>query len=170
MVKILVAYTALFLVFSGMAHAQLSSKGGPIQVEADRGEVLERQKRAIYTGNVDVTQGDARLRADKVTVVYDGQTDSTASGTGFGDLTAIIAEGEVFYVTPDLKARGNKGTYDAMTEVIRLEGDVIITRGDDVARGEHLELYLRDGRSVLGDAEGGRIKTVLTPGDSEASE
>ena len=166
MVRKFVAYAVLLLVFAGPAQAQLSSQGGPIQVEADRGEVLERQKIAIYTGNVDITQGDARLRAHKVTVIYDGQGGSSEAATGFGDLTSIIAEGEVFYVTPELKARGGKGTYDAKSETILLEGDVILTRGDDVATGDSLKLYLRDGRSVL---DGGRIKTVLTSNQNDAS-
>ena len=161
MVRIIVAFTALLFGFASSAAAQLSSNGGPIQVEADKGEVLERDKRAIYTGNVDVTQGDARLRAARVTVNYDGVTGQT--GSGFGNLTTIVAEGEVFYVTPSLKATGTKGTYDARNETILLEGNVILERCGDVATGERLLLNLRDGRSVLGQESGGRITMVLTP-------
>ncbi len=161
MVRMIVAYSALMLGLASPVAAQLSANGGPIQVEADRGEVLEREKRAIYSGNVDVTQGDARLRAHTVTVNYDGNTTQTG-GTGFGSLTTIIAEGEVYYVTPTLKARGSKGTYDARTETILLEGDVILSRCGDVATGERLLLNLRDGRSVLGTEESGRITMVIT--------
>jgi lipopolysaccharide export system protein LptA len=63
---------AAVMAFAGAAHAQLSSEGGPIQVEADNGEVLYRERKAIYSGNVDVIQGDARLRSDRIEVNYAG--------------------------------------------------------------------------------------------------
>lgn len=157
------ALLAAGVVLAPVAGAQLSSQGGPIQVDADNGEILDREKKAIYFGNVDVIQGDARLRADRIEVIYAGGGDAGGLGGSFGELQRIIATGDVFYVTPEFRARGNKGTYEAGTGTITLEGSVIVSRGDDVATGDRLVLLLNEGRSVLSADETGRVRTTLTP-------
>ena len=157
---------AAVMAFAGAAHAQLSSEGGPIQVEADNGEVLYRERKAIYSGNVDVIQGDARLRSDRIEVNYAGGGGSGGLGGGFGELTTIVATGDVFYVTPEFKARGDKGTYDARSGTITFEGKVVVSRGEDVASGDRLVLELGTGRSVLSAQDSGRVLTTLSPAQS----
>lgn len=155
------AVAALFL--SPAASAQLSSQGGPIQVDADNGEILDREKKAIYYGNVDVIQGDARLRSDRIEVIYAGGGEGSGLGGSFGDLQTIIATGDVFYVTPDFKARGDRGVYNAIDGTITLTGSVIVNRGDDVAEGDQLVLMLDEGRSVISADDSGRVRTVIVP-------
>jgi lipopolysaccharide export system protein LptA len=159
----LIALGLSALALAGPARAQLSSQGGPIQVDADNGEIRDREKKAVYFGNVDVIQGDARLRADRIEVLYSGGGEGSGLGGSFGELSSIIATGQVFYVTPDFKARGNKGTYDAPSGTITLEGEVIVSRGEDVATGQKLVLLLSEGRSVLTGGQGERVRTTLTP-------
>lgn len=160
--KTLFALAAGMMV-SGAAMAQLSDQGGPIQVDADNGEVLDREKKAIYYGNVDVIQGDARLRADRIEVNYAGGGTGGGLGGSFGELTTIVAIGKVYYVTPEFKATGAKGTYDARDGTITLEGDVIVARGEDVATGDRLVLKLSEGRSTLSADGNKRVRMVLTP-------
>ena len=50
------------------AVAQVSGEGGPIRVNADRSEVLDKERKVILIDNVDITQGTARLLADIVTI------------------------------------------------------------------------------------------------------
>jgi len=163
---ILLAFAATALP----AAAQLSSEGGPIQVDADNGEILDREKKAIYYGNVDVIQGDARLRADRIEVIYAGGGRGSGIGGSFGALQTIVAIGDVFYVTPDFRARGERGTYDATDGTITLTGDVTVNQGNDVAQGEQLVLYIEDGRSVLSAGEDGRVRTVLVPDEVETQD
>ncbi len=149
------------------ASAQLSGGGGPVQVNADYSEVRERQQEVRVTGNVDIVQGEARLRADSVTLHYTGDDSADRSsgiGGGFGDITSMTAEGEVFYVTPDLKARGDKGVYTADTETITMTGDVILARGEDIARGCELFLDIAAGRSTLKGCNG-RVQMVIIPSE-----
>ena len=146
------------------ALAQLSAQGGPIRVNADNSSVLERERRVVVVGNVDIVQGDARLRADTVTLYYSG-TDSggqTGIGGSFGDIESMTAEGEVFYVTPDLKARGDHGVYNALADTITLTGEVVLIRGEDVARGNELVLNVSEGRSQLRGGDG-RVQILIMP-------
>lgn len=158
---------AMAATLAGGAAAQLSSEGGPIRVNADTSSVLERERRVVVVGNVDIVQGDARLRADEVTLFYSGRSDDDGSSGisgGFGDIESMRATGDVFYVTPDLKARGDVGVYDANSDIIRLTGEeVVLIRGEDVARGCQLELKVAEGRSNLKGCEGDGVQILIIP-------
>lgn len=167
MSRIVGALAAGLILAAPAALAQLSSEGGPIRVNADSSSVLERDRRVVVIGNVDIVQGDARLRADRVTLFYGGDGGSGGGiGGGFGDIESLRAEGNVFYVTPDLKARGDVGTYTASTETILLtanEGnEVTLIRGEDVAVGRELELNVAAGQSQLKGGDG-RVRILINP-------
>ncbi|MEO1641721.1 MAG: LptA/OstA family protein [Pseudomonadota bacterium] len=161
----LTGFTALAL--SAPALAQVSGDGGPIRVKADRSEVLERESKVILVDNVDITQGDARLRADVVTLAYGpGGTSMTSGlGSGFGDIQTMTARGSVFYVTPELKATGDLGIYNAETDTITLTGNVVLVRGEDVGKGERLTMQLAAGRTILDGKEGEQVNLVIIPGE-----
>ena len=143
------------------ANAQLSRDGGQTQIFSDKLDVADRDSVAIYIGDVDVVQGDARLRSDKLTINFAGNPESQ-NGGGFGDILGMLAEGNVFYVTPALSARGNQGTYDAETETIILTGNVIVSRCDDVASGERLTFNVATGQSSLdGAGDDSRVHTII---------
>ncbi|MCF6328229.1 MAG: OstA family protein [Henriciella sp.] len=148
------------------ALAQVSGEGGPIRVKADRSEVLENERKVILFDNVDITQGNARLRADIVTLAY-GSKDMTGTGAGlgaFGDIESMTARGEVFYITPDLKATGGLGIYDARTDTITLTENVVLIRGEDVATGERLVMQLSAGITTL-DGDGSQVNMVIIPSE-----
>jgi len=148
------------------ALAQVSGEGGPIRVKADRSEVLDKERKVILIDNVDITQGDARLRADVVTLAYSGVGTASENGLGstFGDIETMTARGEVFYVTPDLKATGQLGVYNATTDTITLTGSVVLIRGDDVAKGERLVMQLAAGITTL-DGAGSQVNMVIVPNE-----
>ncbi len=162
------AFGALALAFSGTAAAQVSGEGGPIRVNADRSEVLDKERKVILIDNVDITQGTARLRADVVTIEYGGAGNTTTTGIGsnFGDIRKLTARGTVFYVTPDLKANGNLGVYVASTDTITLTGEIILVRGEDVAKGERLIMELSAGRTTL-DGGDSQVNMVIVPGEED---
>lgn len=155
------------LSISVPALAQVSGEGGPIRVKADRSEVLERESKVILIDNVDITQADARLRADVVTLEYGpaGNTTTTGLGSGFGDIRLMTARGSVFYVTPELKATGDLGIYNAETDTIVLTGNVVLVRGEDVGKGERLTMQLAAGRTILDGKDGEQVNLVIIPGD-----
>lgn len=152
-----------------MAAAQISGEGGPIRVNADTSEVMERQRQVVLIDNVDIMQGTARLRANRVTLNYGpGQGEQSSAMGGFGDIQSMVAEGEVFYVTPDLKATGDVGTYDAQADTITLTGDVVLVRGEDVATGRRLVMRLEEGRTTL-DGGDGQVQFNITPRENTAA-
>lgn len=150
---------------------QLSRAGGPIQIDADKSVVKQRENKAIYSGNVDVRQGDARLRADELVINFAGQTDSDETGgvsRGFGDLVGMVATGDVFYITADFQARGDKADYDEASETVILRGNVVVGRGEDVAKGECLRLDIANDVTTLGCDQGDRATTIINPSNDNA--
>ena len=153
---------------AGPTSAQLSSSGGPIEINADRGQLDDRNRRAVYSGNVDIVQADSRLRADEVVIEYRPRTGPQPAGEGvaasIGGLKTIVANGDVFYLTINEKVRADTGEYDAQTDSITLTGDVIVTNEEGVVNGERLVIEVATGRSTMfgGDT---RVRTVI---DSES--
>ena len=161
-----VAGLAMTLCLAAPALAQVSGEGGPIRVKADRSEVLDKERKVILVDNVDITQGDARLRANVVTLEYGGGATGAGGGptSGFGDIKTMTARGEVFYVTPDLKANGDLGIYDAQKDTITLTGNVVLVRGDDVAQGDRLVMQLAAGKTTL-DGGTSQVNMVIIPNE-----
>lgn len=166
--KVIAAIGALALITGGTATAQVSGEGGPIRVNADRSEVLDKERKVILIDNVDITQGEARLRADIVTLEYGGTGATTTAGLGssFGDIRSMTARGNVFYVTPDLKANGDLGVYVAATDTITLTGNIVLIRGEDVAKGERLVMELTAGKTTL-DGGDSQVNMVIVPGEGD---
>ena len=157
------------------ASAQLSSTGGPIQIEADRLDFFDKQARAVYMGNVDAIQGDARIRAEKLTINFEkkeGEDASGALGSGVGDVKSLVAEGEVYYMTPGEKAKGDRGVYDYKKDTITLTGNVTLTRGENVIVGDTLIVDVQEGRSRVESESrrrGERVRTVIVTGGGDES-
>ncbi len=159
------------LATAPVAVGQISQAGGPIRVNADRSEVRERDRQVVFTGSVDIVQGEARLRANRVILNYEASGDpdrGSGIGGGFGDITTMSAIGDVFYTTPDLKARGDRGLYLAADETIVLTGNVVLIRCEDVASGEKLTIQIEDGLYQLEGGDG-RVRMYLPSGDETAT-
>lgn len=156
------AAAALF-AFAPVSHAQLSSDGGPIEITAERGELDDVKRMAKYMGKVDIIQGEARLRAEAVTIHYRAREDESASGGlggAIGGLEKIIAERNVYYITTKEKVKADNGVYNAETGDITLTGNVKVTNADGVIVGETLVIQVETGRYVMDGGEG-RVRTVI---------
>ena len=148
----------------------------PIEIVADSLEVLQEDQIAVFRGNVDVTQGQIRLRANQLKVYYksreEGGGDSIASS-----ISRIDALGRVFISSPSETAQGDKGIYYVDRREIALSGKVVLTRGNNVIRGQRLVMNMETGRSKIdggaatastggaGSAgKSGRVRSVFVPG------
>lgn len=170
--KVLITLAAVSAL-AAPAMAQISSDGGPIYINSERTESLEREHKVLLAGNVDIQQGDARLRADTVTMIFASRGEGAAAEAGvggsFGQIQTMLAEGNVFYVTPEMKAKGDNGVYDAATDTITITGNVALMRDRDVAEGQTLKLEVGNRRTTL-DGGSGRTRMVIEPeSDSEAN-
>ena len=119
----------------------------PVDVAADRIEVQDRADRAIFSGNVQVRQGDLNLDAARLTVAY--------ADTGGIEIQRIDASGGVTVRSPSETARGQFAIYDLNNRVITMLGGVTLTRGASQVRGGRLVLDLDTGRAVMDGSAAG---------------
>ncbi len=155
-------------VMSGpVAHAQLSENGGPVSYSADNLEYFDGERRLVLTGDVDIVQNDARLRADRITLFFSQSTGGgEGQGLASGDIQRMIAEGEVYYVRPTQSARGNHAVYNVANDSVTFTGNVVIASDENVIRGETLVLNITNRRTVIRPSEGGRVRGVFSPSEN----
>jgi len=116
----------------------------PIDLQADRLEVQDRADRAMFSGNVHVTQDQLTLDTARLTVAY-------SSGRGV-QINRLDASGGVTVRSPSETARGDFGIYDLDRKLITLVGDVVLSREGSQLNGQRLVIDLESGRAVV---EGG---------------
>jgi lipopolysaccharide export system protein LptA len=171
---LLAAGIALSGAAAGGARAQSLQHDSslPIEITADALEVLRNEQIATFTGNVDAIQGDMVLSADLLRVFYGDNGAADASGpAGANSIRRIEAEGNVFLSSPRETAQGDAGVYDVASNQLTMEGAVVLTRDDNVIRGQRLEVDLVSGRSqvfaAVPSTEGGsapqRVRALFTP-------
>jgi lipopolysaccharide export system protein LptA len=110
----------------------------PIAVNADSFLADLNGETGTYSGNVIVTQGTVRLHADTVKV--------TAPS---GHASKMEAQGHVIVDSPSGQAVGDNGFYDVPTQVLRLNGNVVLTKEANVMRGSALEISMATGIARL---------------------
>ena len=84
-----------------------------------------------------------------------------------GAISRIDATGGVRFATPGETAEGDAGVYDVDARRITLTGSVVLTRGDNVIRGEKLTLDLATGRSRIESSQ--RVRGLFQPESGSGS-
>lgn len=128
------------------------NSNAPVDFNADRIEVQDRDDRVVVSGNVVVTQADLRLTSNRLTVAY-------RRGSGV-EINRMDAVGDVVVVRGNETAKGNVAIYDLDKRIITMLGNVTLTQGTSRLNGGRLLIDLRTGRSsVDGKSSGGGVTT-----------
>jgi lipopolysaccharide export system protein LptA len=141
----------ILAVIAAPLAAQSALKGhntdAPLDVDAKAIDVLDANGKAIWTGDVRVTQGTMKLNADTITVFY-----SRSKKGGNPTIERLDAQNNVKLVTPSETATGRYGIYDVAQKTITLVGGVVLTKGENILHGQRLSIDLDSGRSKLDGA------------------
>lgn len=143
----------------------------PIQIESDKLEVREAENLAIFTGNVNVTQGPTLMKSGKMTVYY--AKDGGSAATGSANIDRLEVDDKVYVKSDNQVATGDRGTFDMKTEVLVMSGkEVVLSEGDNVLVGCKLTVQMKTGLAqVDGCSKGatgtGRVMMSITPGSQK---
>ncbi len=180
--------------FGGLTE---SSKD-PIDIESDLLVVHDKEKYATFTGNVKAVQGTTILRANELNVHYvggdklapgakkdgGGETASApatkvadakggAGGESEGNaqITKIEAKGDVIINSDkDQTTTSDWAIYDLPAQQVTVGGNVVLTQGENVLKGDRLVIDLTTGESRFENsgnpAAGGRIRALFMPKDA----
>jgi lipopolysaccharide export system protein LptA len=176
--------------FGGLSE----SSNDPIDIESDVLVVQDKQKLATFKGNVKAVQGTTTLRAKELNVHYVGgdqlatggktegetQTSSAPDGNpqaGAGakpedksktQITKIEAKGDVVITSEDDQTTTSEwALYDLPAQLVTVGGNVVLTQGKNVLKGDRLVIDLKTGESRFENtgnaAAGGRIRALFMP-------
>jgi lipopolysaccharide export system protein LptA len=140
------------------------NSNAPVDVSANRIEVQDRSDRAIFVGNVHVTQAELTLDTERLTVAYSGGS-QTRGGV---QIRRLDAAGGVTVHSPSETAKGDFGIYDLDKKLITLIGSVQLNRGNNQVNGSRLVIDLDSGRAVIDggpagvNQSGGRVTGHFT--------
>ncbi len=121
----------------------------PIDIDAQRIEVRDKENVAIFSGAVKAKQQDMNLAAAELRVFYE------KGAGGNPTILRIDAKGGFSLVSPSERATSSYGVYDVDQRVLTMIGGVVLNRGDSVLRGQRLTIDLDSGRSTLDGASSG---------------
>ena len=126
----------------------------PVEITADALDVNQANGSAQFIGNVLVGQGEMRLSAQKVLVVYDQEV---------GGIDRLEATGDVVLVNGPDAAEADRAEYTIDSGVIVMTGNVLLTQGPNALTSDRMTINLVTGTANMV----GRVKTIINPGASE---
>lgn len=160
----------------------------PVHIEAATLEVRDKDKVATFSGDVRVKQGDTGLRCKTLVVFYEQDNAADAKGADKGadkgkttTMTAatpgpngeqrikrLEARGAVVVTQKEQTATGELGIFDMKSNTVTLTGNVIMTQGQNVLRGDKLMVDMTTGVSRVesGKNGSGRVQGLFLPGSA----
>ncbi len=122
----------------------------PVEVTADTLDVDQTTGEAEFQGNVVVGQGEMRLSAKRVLVIYKEEV---------GGIERLEATGDVVLISGPDAAEADRAEYTIDNGVIVMTGDVLLTQGQNALTSDTMTVNLTTGTAQMV----GRVKTIINP-------
>jgi lipopolysaccharide export system protein LptA len=152
----------------------------PLKITSVSLEVRDKDKVATFSGDVHLVQGDTTLRSKTLMVFYDDEADKDkaeapkpkpAPAAGAAEpmsqqIRRVEAKGGVLVTQKDQTATGESGIFDMQGNTVTLLGNVVISQGQNVVRGDRLTVDLTSGvsRVECGKTQGQcRVQALIQP-------
>ena len=144
----------------------------PISVDADKLVYFDKERKAIYSGSVVVIQGDTKMTCSAMTVYLnqspaqgpDGLAGARAGPPSNSGIKRIEAAGPVTVVSKTQVATGDSATYDKGEDKVLLIGNVTLSDGQNVTKGEWLIYDLKTSQATIDPgAKSGRVHGQFIP-------
>lgn len=153
----------------------------PVHIEAATLEVRDKDQVATFSGDVRVQQGDTGMRCKSLLVFYERNgkegnkgntlTTDTPGPGGQQKIRRLEARGGVVVTQKGQTASGDLGVFDMKTNTVTLVGNVMMTQGKNVLRGDRLVVNLDSGISRIESGKNGtgRVQGLFQPGGQTPS-
>ncbi|MGD1037647.1 MAG: LptA/OstA family protein [Roseiarcus sp.] len=161
----------------------------PVSIEADKLVYFDKEQKAIYSGKVVVIQGDTKMTCSAMTIYMERNPapgrpeavtasdsakageDAAAASVGTSHVTHLDALGPVTVVSKTQVATGDSGSYDKAQNKVWLIGNVTLSDGGNVTKGDKLTYDLTTGQATVDTGSAARRVTGLfIPGSNDSSD
>ena len=149
-----------------------TSSKDPISIDADKLVYYDKERKAVYSGNVVVIQGETKMTCSVMTVFLDRAPTQTAPQPTNGQsgppadsgVKHLDATGPVTVVSKTQVATGDNGSYDKVQDKVWLIGHVTLSDGQNVTKGDKLTYDLKSGLATVDtNAKSGRVHGQFIP-------
>ena len=142
-----------------VARPAADDKNGPVTVDADQLENLQKEGLIVFTGNVVANQNNSTQYADRMEVYLDAKGAS---------IVRTVSTGNVRIITRECRMGTAKRAeyYDSEQRMV-LIGNARVWRDDNVVTGERITIFLAEDRSVVEGGKQERVKAVFYPKNEE---
>jgi lipopolysaccharide export system protein LptA len=162
----------------------------PVSIEADKLVYFDKEQKAVYSGNVVVIQGDTKMTCSMMTIFMEksaapgqapgaapapaptpeptkaGATAGAAPGASTSHVRHLDAIGPVTVISKTQVATADHGSFDKAQNKVWLTGNVTLSDGGNVTKGDKLTYDLTTGQATIDTGGAGRVKGLFVPGSS----
>jgi lipopolysaccharide export system protein LptA len=152
----------------------------PINIDADRLDVYDKEQRAVFRGNVIAVQGETTIRCSTMSVFYERQSQgqkgaggqkrphAASQGSAQNDsIKQIDCAGPVTVVSKDQVATSDNASFDRASNKVVLTGNAALSQCQNVTRGEKIVYDLNTQVANVETAPGGRVRALFVPNNDE---
>ena len=152
----------------------------PVKIESNTLEVRDKSQQATFMGSVKLTQGETILQCQTLVIFYEDNAAPTGpkkgapataqksgGGPGGQQIKRAEAKGDVRVTQKDQTARGDSGVFDVKSNSVTLIGNVVLTQGTNVVRGDRMFVDLNTGISRVESDKAKRVESLFNPGTSQ---
>ena len=130
-----------------------SGKNGPVTVDADSLESMQKEGLSIFKGSVVARQNNSVQYADRMEVYTDSKTDK---------VDRVVSTGNVRIVTRDCRmGTALRAEYYDSDQRVVLIGNARVWRDADIVTGERITIYLAEDRSLVEGGKQERVKAIF---------
>ncbi len=140
----------------------------PVNIDAAKLDYFDKEQKLVYTGNVVATQGESKLQAGRLVIYLTPKNAKTSAKTSpsSSQVRRMEAAGPVTILSKDQIGTGDSGVYDRSENKVYLIGNVTLTEGGNVTKGDKLTYDLATKEAIV---TGGRVRSLfLTDSQSGA--
>ena len=148
----------------------------PVLIQSAILELRDKEKIATFLGNVRLVQGDITLHSNTLVVYFEDTAATKAAPSSQSRIPAeqrrirrLEAKGSVVVSRTGQTATGEIGIVDLASNTAMLDGNVVLTQGRNILRGDRLLVDLTTGVPQVEskNPSGGRIRAVLQPDSNQ---
>lgn len=139
-----------------------ASAKDPLGIDAGKLDYFDKEQRLVYSGSVIVTNGPSTLKASRLTILLEAKGPSGEDVSSSDRVKHIDAEGPVTLVSKDQIGTGDQASYDRGENKVYLTGNVVLSQGENVTKGDKLIYDISTGGAMV---LGSRVRSIFTPGE-----
>lgn len=151
---------------AAQAKAAQSRDKDRVSITAAKLDYYDKQQKLIYSGNVVAVHDDATLKTPLLIIYLAPKPAGTRPGppSSTSEMRRMEAAGPVTLISKDQIATGDSGIYEKADNKVYINGNVSLTQGPNVTKGDHIVYDLNTHQAVVT----GHVRSMFLPNNESA--